>query len=119
MNYETEDCDRLDADSLHDIRNDSNDLATLGELIERSVPMDSKYFAGCLEDVAYACESIKEKGLCEHCPMSATCIDESTFSEIAFDIPRDNFDEIIKMGENPEWYILSDEQKIEIAYRNR
>lgn len=81
--------------------------------------MDTKVFSGWIEDVAYACQEIQDAQLCEFCPMKATCIEDSAFSVIAFDTPRDNFEEIIKMGDNPKWYVMSDDARLEMAYRNR
>ena len=81
--------------------------------------MDSKYFAGCLDEITEACERIKEAELCAECPMRVYCIEESTFADIAYECPQDDFKEIIKMGEEPKWYVMSTDERLEAAYRNR
>ena len=76
--------------------------------------MDKKVFATWLDEITEACEKIKECDLCHECPMSVYCIEETTLADIAYECPQDDFKEIIKMGEDPKWYIMSDDEKDEI-----
>ena len=76
--------------------------------------MDSKYLAGCLDEITEACENIKDKELCVECPMYHCCIEDTPLADIAYDCPRSHFDEIIEMGKDPEWYVMSEDEKDEI-----
>ena len=79
--------------------------------------MDGKVFANWLYEIIEACQEINDTGLCEECPMRSYCIYEMTFADIAHDCPRDCFEEILKMGQDPKWYVLSDDEKEEINAR--
>ncbi len=80
--------------------------------------MDSKYLAQCLDEIIEACENIKDNHLCEECPLNLYCIEETTLLDIAYNCPHDHFKEMIEMGKDPEWYVMSEDEKDEIKLRD-
>ena len=76
--------------------------------------MDKKVFAYYLDEITEACENIRNAELCGECPMRVYCIEETTFADIAYDTPQDSFKEIVKMGEDPKWYVMSDDERDEV-----
>lgn len=76
--------------------------------------MDKKVFAHWLDEIAEACREIADCDLCGECPMRVYCIEETPFADIAYECPQDTFEEIIKMGNDPRWYVASDDERDEM-----
>lgn len=73
-----------------------------------------------LGDMLHNCDTIKEHGACERCPMRIYCIDDGvTFEQIACDASKGTLIEFYDLADDLENYVSEEDYIADLADRQR